>query len=196
MTWKATLRSIVVVGLWLVCSPSYAASEIQMGLTQLVERANLIGIGTVSDMHSTQRFFGDYERVVTDVSLVDIEIVKGGAAPSELIVTQFGGQVGDVVEWYPGLPTLDAERRYLMFLVYTDLDDAILIGMQGLFIVETDQERGVEVVTSAHGQPVLDIADDFVQLGAGEQEGAIDEERLSTAMTLEAFMNEIKARMN
>ncbi len=91
-----------------------------MSFSDLVERADEIVVGTVLEMTSTERFFGDFERVVTDVSLVDLEVIKGETGVAEMVVTQLGGQVGDVIEWYPGLPSFEMERRYLVFLIRTD----------------------------------------------------------------------------
>jgi len=70
------------------------------------------------------------------------------------------------------------------------------IGLQGLFVVETDPLRTVEVVTSASGQPVLAVQDGRVEFGA-TPEGATDiERRLIGAMTLEQFLKELKARLD
>ena len=193
---RAPMSLLLAVCLWFTWSSANAVTEGRISLSGMIERASVIAIGTVFDMTSSERFFGDHTRVVTDVSLVEVDIVKGEPADTGLTVTQFGGRVGDVVEWYPGLPNLDADRRYIVFLLRTELGDAIPIGMQGLFLIEVDPERAVEVVTSSNGQPVIKIEEDFVQLGALSQETPAAKAKLSDAMTLEAFLDEINARMD
>jgi len=120
MTLKAIARSLFAICLGLSASPAHALTEVPMSFSDLVERADEIVVGTVLEMTSTERFFGDFERVVTDVSLVDLEVIKGETGVAEMVVTQLGGQVGDVIEWYPGLPSFEMERRYLVFLIRTD----------------------------------------------------------------------------
>jgi len=193
---RALAGVVVAICIWLAGFSSHAMTEGHMSLSNLIARSGMIVVGTAFDLTSAQRFFGDYERVVTDVMLADIEIVKGASADTGLIVTQLGGQIGDVMEWYPGMPTFDLGRRYLVFLLRTELGDAVPLGMQGLFLVETDPARGLEVVTSANGQPVIGIQEDFVQLDAAGQEDADPKEGLSAAMTLQDFLGEIKARLN
>jgi len=185
----------IIVCLAFIAPAAHAVTEGRIPLSALVARAHEIVIGSVYDLTGLERFIGDYARVVTEVTLVDVEIVKGETEDTELVVTQFGGRFGDVMEWYPGLPTLEAERRYLVFLLRNDLDLAFPIGMQGLFVIEVDPARAIEVVTAANGQPVLGLEGDFVEVGTGVREDGEDKSRLAEAMTLRAFLDEIEARM-
>ncbi len=185
----------IVMSLASVAPATHAVTEGRIPISTLVERAHEIVIGTVYDLTSMESFIGDYARVVTEVTLVDVEIIKGDTADTEIVVTQFGGRVGDVMEWYPGLPTLEAERRYLVFLVRNDIDLAFPIGMQGLFVIEVDPARGIDVVTAANGQPVLGIEDDFVEVGTGVHENTENKTHLAEAMTLRAFLDQIEARV-
>ena len=197
MTLKAIARSLFAICLGLSAAPAHALMEIPMTFSDLVERADEIVVGTVLEMTSVERFMGDYERVVTDVSLVDLEVIKGETDDVEMVVTQLGGQVGDVMEWYPGLPLFEMERRYLVFLLRTDdLGLAMPIGLQGLFVVETDSLSTAEVVTSASGQPVLAVRDDRVEFGVTPEGQTDTEGRLVGAMTLEQFLKELKARLD
>ncbi len=197
MTLRAIARSLLVICLGLSASPAHATTEVPMSFSDLIERASDIVVGTVFEMTSMERFFGDYARIVTDVSLVDLEVVKGETEDAEMVVTQFGGKVGDVMEWYPGLPSFEIERRYLVFLIRTeDLDLAVPIGLQGLFVVETNSLRAAEVVTSASGQPVLAVQDDRVVFGDPAEQPTDTEGRLAGAMTLEQFLKELRARLD
>jgi hypothetical protein len=197
MTLKAIARSLFAICLGLSVSPAHALTEIPMSFSDLVERADEIVVGTVVEMTSVERFLGDHERIVTDVSLVDLVVVKGQTEDAEMVVTQMGGKVGDVMEWYPGLPSFELERRYLVFLIRTeDLELAFPIGQQGLFVVETDSLLPAEVVTSANGQPVLAVQDDRVVLGVLPEGSTATEAGLTGAMTLEQFMKELKARLD
>ena len=196
MTLRAISRSFLAICLGLSVSPAHALTEAPMNLSDLIERANEIVVGTVFEMTSMERFFGDYARIVTDVSLVDLEVVKGDTEDAEMVVTQLGGQVEDVMEWYPGLPSLEMERRYIVFLIRTDLDLAVPIGLQGVFVVETDPDRVAEVVTSASGQPVLAVQDDRVEFGIPPEGSTDTEGQLAGAITLEQFLTEIRARLN
>jgi hypothetical protein len=126
-----------------------------------------------------------------------LEVIKGETENAEMVVTQLGGQVGDVVEWYPGLPVLRMERRYVVFLIrMDDLGLAMPIGLQGLFSVETDPLSTAEVVASASGQPVLAVQGDLLEFGI-TPDGPIDTAgRLTGALTLEQFLKEVKARLD
>ena len=195
MTMRTIAGALLAICLGLSTSSARALTEPPMRFSALIERANDIVVGTVFDMNSLERFFGDYARVVTDVSLVDLQVVKGETEETEMVVTQLGGQVGDVVEWYPGLPAFEMDRRYLVFLVRTDLDLAVPIGLQGLYVIETDPLRALEVVTSAGGDPVLAVRKDRVEFGVAPDAPEDAGERLAGAMTLEQFLKEIEARL-
>ncbi len=196
MTIRTVVGALLAICIGLSAAPAHALTEPDLPFSALIERANDIVVGTVFEMTSMERFFGDYARVVTDVSLVDLQVVKGETGDTEMVVTQLGGQVGDVMEWYPGLPSFEMERRYLVFLVRTDLELAVPIGLQGLYVVESDPLRALDVVTSANGDPVLAVRKDRVEFGAVPEASADAGERLAGAMTLAQFLKEIEARLD
>jgi hypothetical protein len=193
MARRAAASLITAILLWLPSTPAAAFTEGRMPLSKLAERAHTIVVGTVDDLESMERFFGDYIRIVTQATLGDLEIVKGDTANTEISVTQFGGQVGDVVEWYPGLPRFALDQRYLLFLVKADNGLSVPLGTQGFFIVAEVPESGSIVVLSATGQPVADIQNDGVVYGAMASKDDDTHSHLAGAMTLDLFLDRVRA---
>ena len=196
MAPNAFARLVLVICLAIWSAQTHAMTEGRATLPVLIDRAHVIALGTVVDTQSLERFFGDYVRIVTEATIDELEIVKGDDSDTSIVVTQFGGQVGDVMEWYPGLPRLDVGQRYLMFLTRADSDLLIPLGLQGLFVVTTDPERAVDVVLSTSGQLVVDVRDDEVVYGDISEESGDSRDRLGEAMSLELFLDQIRSRMN
>ncbi len=196
MARRLVASLIAAFCLWLPSTPAGAFTEGRMPLSKLAERANTIVIGTVDDLESMERFFGDYVRIVTQARLGDLEVIKGDPAGTAISVTQFGGQVGDVVEWYPGLPRLALDRRYLMFLVIAGNGLSVPLGAQGLFVVAEVPESGTRVVLSTTGQPVAEVRDDEVIYGAMPSEDDDAQDNVEGAMTLDLFLDRVRAALN
>ncbi len=195
MTRRAVVCLIGAFYLWLSSAPAEAFTEGRIPLSSLVERANTIVVGTVDDLEGMERFFGDYVRIVTQATLGDTEIVKGDTTAAVISVTQFGGQVGDVMEWYPGLPKLTLDQRYLMFLVEADNGLFVPMGAQGLFVVTDDPESGDTMVLTTAGQPIADVRDGWVVYGAMPNEEDDAQGKFDGAMTLDLFLDQVRAAL-
>ncbi len=200
MARRAATSLLAAFFLWLHLAPAGAFTEGRMPLSKLAQRANTIVLGTVDDLESMERFFGDYVRIVTQATLGDLQVIKGDTTHAAISVTQFGGQVGDVVEWYPGLPKLNLGQRYLVFLVEADNGLSVPLGAQGLFVVAEVPESGVEVVLSTTGQAVAEVRDDVVIYGTMPDDGPDGDDdtasNLDGAMTLDLFLDHVRAALN
>jgi hypothetical protein len=81
---------------------------------QLVERSDVIVVGTVRDISSSWDASG--QTIYTHASLDELEVIKGDvpAAVYELQVP--GGVVGGAAQVYPGVPRLAVGARYVLFI--------------------------------------------------------------------------------
>jgi len=196
------LRNTIAAMTLAICTgiswtPAQAYTEGRITLSALVQRAHTIVVGTIEQTEGTERFFGDYLRIVTDTLVGDLDVVKGDALAAEISVIQLGGQAGDVMEWYPGLPAMETGQRYLIFLIESNAGALMPLGAQGFLSVVTDPDRGIEVLVSSHGQVVIGIEEDWVEYGAKTHDEAKETgASLGAAMPLSLFLDEVQARRN
>jgi hypothetical protein len=111
---NATRTAIAVVSL-LAAAPTAHASIIRaLSLTELVGESNAVVVGSVE----TSRVRRDeHGRIVTDHTLRVDERWKGEAATGDLlVVTTFGGTIGEVAMRTEGEATLSQGGRYVLFL--------------------------------------------------------------------------------
>ena len=195
MLRKAIAVIAVAICAGIAWTPAQAYTEARIPLSTLVLQAHTIVVGTVEETEGKERFFGDYLRVVTDTLIGNLEVVKGDVLATDISVIQLGGQAGDVMEWYPGLPAMETGKRYLIFLIESNGDILMPLGAQGFLSVVTDPDRGIEVLVSSSGRVVTGIKDDWVEYGAAAAgESASTGVGLDTAMPLGLFLDEVQSR--
>jgi hypothetical protein len=184
------IGSAVVV--WLLAlgwtTSSWALTAVPRTFAELVGLADWVLIGTVTQITSAMEAKG--ERIYTYVTLADLEMIKGAWHGTEYVLRVSGGFVEQRGEVYPGLPQLEAGRRYILFIQGNFSALFPVVGLhQGVFRVEWDPARQQTVVW-----PLADQGSATIR--GGPSLGQLRAARLPTAgMTVEAFVQRIHAQL-
>src|SRR5438105_705819 len=105
------------IAVWLLAlgwtTSSWALTVVPRTFTELVELADWVLIGTVTQVTSAVEAKG--ERIYTYVTLTDLEVIKGEWHDTEYVLRVSGGVVAQRGELYPGLPQFEQGRRYILF---------------------------------------------------------------------------------
>ncbi len=112
MKLPIALRALLPTVL-LLCLPASATTLLRADLPELSQTADAIVHGTVRRVES--RWSGDGRRIVTDVEIQVTESLKGQAG-NMVLVTQPGGQVGDIGQKVSGLASFTPGEEVVLFL--------------------------------------------------------------------------------
>ncbi|NMO17311.1 hypothetical protein HPC49_06610 [Pyxidicoccus fallax] len=93
--------------------PAGATTQLKVDLPELAQDADTVVHGVVRRMES--RWSGDKMRIVTDVEIQVTESLKGQPG-STVLVTQPGGQVGDIGQVVHGLASFRTGEEVVVFL--------------------------------------------------------------------------------
>ena len=117
-------------------APSPALTVVARPLAEQARLAELILVGTVASVRSrwADRPGG---RIVTEVVLKDLQVVKGRVPGPRYTLLVAGGAVDGRAQVYTGLPRLEPGRRYLLFVRGNGRVLFPVVGVtQGLYRVE------------------------------------------------------------
>ncbi len=152
--------ALVGVAALLMAMPAGALSVVQRSFDELVSLSELVLVGTVRELHSGYDT-PDRNIIHTQVILSDLEVVKGRLDTAQYTLRITGGQVGDRIDVYPGLPQFHPGQRYVLFIRGNFRDFFPVVGIQqGVYQVLKDG-AGREVVLPATGdetRPALSAA--------------------------------------
>jgi hypothetical protein len=174
------LRAIGVVLLaWgLLSATAQALTVVPRSFDELVQLADTVVVGTVTAVHSEMTDTAA-QRIISQVTLSQLQVIKGPAIDGDYVLQVPGGVVGRYAEDYPGLPSFEVGRRYVLFVRGNRRDFFPVVGVtQGVF----------RVVNDAAGRQVV-VRDD-----------AAAEARSLSALTakapsLDQFIRDIQARL-
>jgi hypothetical protein len=179
--------AVVLVVLLVPSTPAVrdaaAASYVDKTFTELVDEAQQILVGRVGSQAS-RRVSGSL--IVTDVTVVPLDILKGDVQNGAMTLTILGGTVGDQRLKVSAFPALETGRTYVLFVKDNGRSMLPLVGgVHGLFAIRW----GVD------GRPmVFDAGDRGVD--AGFLIGAPpDLTRPSPPIALDEFVAAITARL-
>ncbi len=147
----------------IVAGPANATLIEALDMRQLVQGADSIILGTVVAQHAR---YDDRGRIVTDVTFDVEDTMKGSASSPEVVLTVFGGDIGDLGMRIAGEPGLSDGDRAIVFGRGVDSAAAVggpfrPVGMsQGVLPVTTQSGRdmvwpggaGLALVQRAGGQ--------------------------------------------
>lgn len=121
----------------LICgSVAHATTLVAADVTSLTQHSDAIVVGFV--LSSAPRLTQDGRRIITDTEIQVIEVLKG-AAPKSIVVMQPGGVVGDVGQRVEGTAPFAAGENVVVFLERRGADRWAVTGMvQGKFTIERD----------------------------------------------------------
>ena len=178
VSWLVAMAAVAV----LMCTPAHGLSVISRSFDELVQRADLVLVGTVSEVRSEFADGGlDQNTIFSYVNFNDLRVVKGQVNSEPYVLRVPGGVVGRFAQDYPGIPAFQTGQRYLVFIRGNQHDFFPVVGIsQGVF----------RILSNAQGQQVV-IRDDHI--------GHAGLRALSTltqdAPTLDKFIQDIHAHL-
>lgn len=183
------IRSILLASaLAFTLSSVEATTVIPPSFDQLVQQAELIFQGTVTDVHPQWVGEGGQRHIESYITFKIEDAVKGKPGQT-YTVRMFGGTVGDQGMAVSDAPKFEVGDRDILFVENNGTQIIPLVGiMYGRFHVKKD-ETGNEVVTQNEGRPVKDVA----RLNR-EMDSAVEETGEPT-MTAAAFKAAIRTKL-
>ncbi|MGZ5444130.1 MAG: M57 family metalloprotease [Thermoanaerobaculia bacterium] len=147
----AALRSFLVSALVVAfAAPVFALTYIVPSDAEMIQRSDdiVVAVGVASTVERSL-----YDGIVTRYTLRIEEVLKGDRAPSQyLVVTELGGQLGDMVDIVPGRPEYYPGERYLIFTETNREGDPITFGYAlGQFHLRKTKERELAIRGEIHG---------------------------------------------
>jgi hypothetical protein len=111
MRLKSVLLTSAAILTLIWSAATLALSAVDRTFSQLVELADVILIGTVTDSSTTWGQGQQSNVIFTVVTLEDLEVVKGQVPGLTYEFRHAGGRLGDLVLFYEGMPRLDVGTR-------------------------------------------------------------------------------------
>lgn len=186
---RMALLSVAVLG----STATQATTVLPMTFSQVVAGAEVIAIGVVSTVEAT--WDSEREMPFTEVTVSDIDVVKGPVGNRELTLRFLGGPApnGLTLE-VSGMPRFALAQQVVVFSTPDDGRPCPLVGWwQGLYRIVYDAERDARAVVNHAGRPVASIEGDVgqrvVRLSAASGAPAED------ALTIEEFRSLIVSEL-
>jgi hypothetical protein len=134
-----------------------ATTVIPPTFEQLVQQAELIFQGTVTDVRSVWEGEGAQRHIETYVTFQIADSVKGNAGNSYTI-RMLGGSVGDETMVVTDTPKFKVGDRDILFVEHNNDQFVPLVGINnGRFHVQRDEQTGRDIITNGEGEPVRDL---------------------------------------
>ena len=163
-TFKPFITAICAL---FVFQHAQATTVIAPSFDDLVDQAQLIFQGTVTETQSQWAGEGGNRRIVTYVTFKVDEAIKGEPGATYTL-RMLGGTVDGQTMEVTDAPKFKVGDRDIVFVENNGSQFIPLVGiMHGRFKVEKDKVTGRETVLSNAGRPVKDVAD----LGKDDEHG-------------------------
>jgi len=173
-------------GLVASLSSMHATTVIPPTFDQLVQQADVIFQGTVTNVRSVWEGEGAQRHIDTYVTFQVQESVKGNAGASYTI-RMLGGTVGDETMEVTDTPKFNVGDRDILFVEHNNEQFVPLVGIKhGRFHVQRDEQTGRDVVLNGEGEPVRELA----KLGR-EEESVSASEAISPEDLKSAVKNQL-----
>jgi hypothetical protein len=135
-----------------------ASTVVPPTFDQLVQQAEVIFQGTVTNVRSIWEGEGAQRHIDTYVTFQVQDNVKGNAGASYTI-RMLGGTVGDETMEVTDTPKFSVGDRNILFVEHNYDQFVPLVGIShGRFQVQHDEETGRDVVFNGEGEPIRDLA--------------------------------------
>ena len=193
--------SAVILGIaWLISPPTWATTVIEKSLTDLVQEADTIVVGTVSAIEA--EWDAASETPFTYVTFTDLDILKGEADQTELTLRFLGGPRPDgTILQIASVPQFAIGERNVLFVTGNDHYAVPLVGLwQGVYRVVFDPARDTDTVYTHTMQPLTTLPSGGGNIlhdedTTGQQAQALRQDS-TEAMSLETFSNLIEQEAN
>jgi hypothetical protein len=179
MKIKNLLPVVLIAG---TLATANATTVIAPTFEQLVQQADIVFQGTVTDVKSIWEGQGADRHIETYVTFQVADSVKGDAG-SSYTIRMLGGKVGEEALVVDGAPKFEVGDREILFVEHNFDQFVPLVGIgHGRFHVQRDETSGRDIMVNDEGEPVKDMA----KLGREEQSAsaaeALSPEQLKSAV--------------
>ena len=171
---------------------SLGAVFVDKNFDQLVTEAEQIFVGTVTAAQSRKSPTG---AILTDVTFSDLQVLKGNAVVSQIVLNVLGGTVGAETFKLSGIPEFQTGVRYLVFSKGNGTTIFPVVGVdQGLFQIKHDSVSGRDLVFNAYGVPITSstVRDAMPNTSAPPLDPNLPPEPI----TVDTFIQAIKTRLS
>jgi hypothetical protein len=159
------LLPLILVALAIPSIRLTATTVIPPTFDQLVQQAELIFQGTVTDVKSSWEGEGAQRHISTYVTFQVQDNVKGSAG-SSYTIRMLGGTVGDFTMEVTDTPKFHVGDREVLFVEHNYDQFVPLVGINhGHFRVQHDDASGRDILLNGEGEPVRDLS----KLGRAEE---------------------------
>lgn len=149
--------ALVLTGMLTLSPAVLALTTVQRSFEELVTLADHIVIGTVTGRQSLWRDPLQQRGIITQITLSDLELLKGEHSGSTFVLEMAGGQIGPYGEAVGGLPQLAIGQRYLIFVRGNTQSIFPVVGIeQGVLTVRVDGSGQARVYTF-NGLPLTQL---------------------------------------
>ena len=182
---------------FLAVSAAHATTVIAPSFDELVQNADVIFEGTVTDVQSQWAGEGGQRHIVSYVTFEVADSLKGSTGKN-YTMRMLGGTVGDETMEISDAPQFKVGDRDILFVEKNGTQFIPLVGiMYGRFRVQQDGQSNGPVVLDHEGHPVGDLA----RLGKDEHgnraisDHSVVAARDVAAMSATAFKSAIQAKL-
>jgi hypothetical protein len=155
----------LIAGCVLVFGHSAQATSVtEVGFSDLVQRADVIAVGTVSEIK--EQWDETRKAPLTLVTFSQLTVLKGNPGTSMTLEFLGGHTPQGLVLTIPGVPQFTVGEKTVVFEAGNRRDFCPLVGVwQGLLRVKTDPQSGIETVSDNFRVPITTIqAGKFLKL--------------------------------
>jgi hypothetical protein len=150
---KSLLLLIAAVSI----SAAKATTVIPPTFEQLVDQADVIFQGTVTEVRSVWSGEGAQRHIDSYVTFQIEDSIKG-APGSSYTIRMLGGTVGDETMEVTDSPKFQIGDRDILFVEHNGEQFVPLVGINnGRFHIQHDQQTNRDIVTNGEGEPVRDV---------------------------------------
>ena len=169
-----------------------ATSAIEMTFPDLVGQAEVIAVGTVSDIH--EQWDAAQKVPLTLVTFSNLTVLKGNPGNSMTLEFVGGTMPSGLVMVVSGVPRFTVGEKTVVFSTGNHQDFCPLTGVwQGLLRVMTNPQLGIETVSDSFHVPIVKIQNGkFMKFSTG----ANTQETLSLPDLIQAIQAELQRSGN
>lgn len=149
----------VIVIAWLLTftSTAPALTTVQRSFEELVTLADHIVVGTVASRESRWRDPAQRRGIVTQITLTNLEWLKGAQTGQDFVLQVAGGQIGPYGEAIGGLPQLAIGQRYVLFVRGNARSLFPVVGIEQGILTIHDDSRGEARLYTFGGSPLTQV---------------------------------------
>jgi hypothetical protein len=183
---------IVSVALLTSAQAVHATTVVELTFTDLVGQADVIAVGTVSDIR--EQWDAAQQVPLTLVTFSNLSVLKGNPGTSMTLEFLGGTMPNGLVMVIPGIPRFTVGEKTVVFRTGNQREVCPLVGVwQGLLRVVNNPQQGVETVSDSFRIPLVKIqAGKFTKLSPTNA----TQETLSLPTLLQAIEHELQYPSN